>query len=366
MKQNKTTIARRFFLLIAVSMLLLFFLSITRRFTPDVDHSEGAAHSQKEIESDSSPPPQNSRSQYERFQENLQAGQTNPQDSRRLYWKANFPWTPSRDKNVIITQEILNSRLHEPEVANHSFLRGFFENEARFTPQFEALYRLLDKHDRSDNPVLVGEVFESLWMYHHALKERDAGAHDNPPSTIDQTIIEELATTFRPETYSESIVSLLMSARKSPDKPQFSVEVAEAIRDRIIDEIADMNSIPRPVFGYHTKYEDELKPGDIPLTPYSGWQGAYDRWEEDHEAKITEAIVRGHLTPQEVGRAPKVTSDPVAIGPGRVLLNQNGLPITADHDIARTGSLITPDGRHVPLKIDNENRVVIPHPNEFE
>ena len=91
---------------------------------------------------------------------------------RLANWKANFPYQPTTDPNVVITEEMLiPSNMAEPPTRNHCFLRSFFENEARFTAQFEQLYHILEEHGRGDNPVVAGNILNCLWQYHEYSRE---------------------------------------------------------------------------------------------------------------------------------------------------------------------------------------------------
>ncbi len=86
---------------------------------------------------------------------------------RLANWKANFPYKPTTDPDVVITEEMLEEGYgYAPIFSNHASLRRFFETDLRFTPQFEQLYRILEEHGRGDNPVATGNIFECLRMYH--------------------------------------------------------------------------------------------------------------------------------------------------------------------------------------------------------
>ena len=97
-----------------------------------------------------------------------------PAEAKRLAnWRANFPYKPTTDTNVVITDTnvVITERMLESGggnfvFSNHDYLRSFFESEARFTPQFEQLYRILEKHGRGDNPIAAGRIYNCLWQYH--------------------------------------------------------------------------------------------------------------------------------------------------------------------------------------------------------
>ncbi|MCS1410241.1 MAG: hypothetical protein M2R45_03432 [Verrucomicrobia subdivision 3 bacterium] len=104
--------------------------------------------------------------------------------ARIEHWKANFPWKPVTDPEVVITQEILDSpSAHPVVVENHGFLKDFFENDLRFTPQFEQLYRLLEEHGRGNNLVEAGNIFRNLWEYHRLM-----GILQEDPEAVSQVV----------------------------------------------------------------------------------------------------------------------------------------------------------------------------------
>ena len=107
-------------------------------------------------------------------------------EAKRLaHWKANFPWKPTHDPDVQFDPDLhLDWDFNPMEAseeekrrwenrrkltstqnnaaANHKKLKRFFEDEIRFTRQFEQCYRILEEHGRGHNPVQVLEVFEVL------------------------------------------------------------------------------------------------------------------------------------------------------------------------------------------------------------
>ena len=100
--------------------------------------------------------------------------EVDPAEAERLAnWKANFPYKPTTDPDVVVTEEMLEEGYgYTPIFRNHGYMRHFFENEIRFTAQFEQLYHILEEHGRGDNPMATGDIFEALRRY-HADRERD-------------------------------------------------------------------------------------------------------------------------------------------------------------------------------------------------
>ena len=91
-------------------------------------------------------------------------------------WQANFPYQPTTDPEVVITEEMLKpTNMAEPPMMNHRFLRGFFDHEARFTLQFERLCHILEEHGRGDNSMATGKIYSALWHYHQYLQKDPEG-----------------------------------------------------------------------------------------------------------------------------------------------------------------------------------------------
>ena len=116
---------------------------------------------------------------------------------RLANWKANFPYQPTTDPNVVIAEEMLEN-MADPPMRTHVFLRGFFENEARFTAQFEQLYHILEEHGRGDNPVAAGNIFNCLWNYHESLQKDPDEISDTYSYTIGRYCTNaEVAESFK-------------------------------------------------------------------------------------------------------------------------------------------------------------------------
>ena len=93
--------------------------------------------------------------------------EVDPAEAERLAnWKANFPYQPTTDPDVVVTEAMLKEGYgYTPIFRNHGYMRHFFENETRFTAQFEQLYHILKEHGRGDNPMATGNIFEDLRLY---------------------------------------------------------------------------------------------------------------------------------------------------------------------------------------------------------
>lgn len=202
-----------------------------------------------------------------------------PEAKRLANWKANFPYQPTTDPDVVITEEMLaNYGSGDPTVIhNHCYLRLFFEDESRFTAQFEQLYHILEEHRRGDNPMATGNIFECLRRYHEDRKRdpeeiaRSAYDHrENRRSTYGELV----------EDAKEMIVGLLQSEREWPDRKFMPEDEAIALRDRILNEIQGVDKLPigtKNHFVINLDYADELEPRDSPLVIRPGWQADYEK-----------------------------------------------------------------------------------------
>lgn len=80
------------------------------------------------------------------------------EDNRRKLWEKNFPWKLTYDPAVKATADMISADDDIQAVWNHYDLEKFFESDLRFSPQFEQLYRIMEKYDRADNPVALAKA----------------------------------------------------------------------------------------------------------------------------------------------------------------------------------------------------------------
>ena len=262
---------------------------------------------------------------------------------RLANWKANFPYKPTTDPDVVMTEETIKFSNPSSPAGIHGYLKEFFQNEARFTPQFEQLYHILEEHGRGDNAVAAGQIFNSLWEYHH-YSQKDP---DERSGKYSFRLGRHLTNAEEAECCFESIVYELHAERRWPDREFMPEAEAMALRDRIIDEIEGMDEIPESFFVY--KDDLDLEVGDSPLVISPGWQAAYDEW--DRSWNIRERHEREN---RQVG-----------VGEGNVLL-ANGRPVISAEGDGFVAYITAPDGYRVPLKRGNNGEVIIPTPSEIE
>ena len=281
---------------------------------------------------------------------NLLGGNQDPEEAqadaeaeRLANWKANFPYQPTTDPDVVTTEETIKFSNPDSPAGIHGFLKEFFQNEARFTPQFEQLYHILEEHGRGDNPVAAGILFDNLWQYHH-YSQKDP---DEPSEWYNFRKGRHETNGEQAEIFRESIVYTLHAERRWPDREFMPEAKAMALRDRIIDEVEGMDEIPEPNFTY--KDDLDLKVGDSPLVISPVWQAAYAEW--DRSWNIRERHEREN---RQVG-----------VGEGNILMS-NGRPVISAEGDGFVAYITAPDGYRVPLRRGDNGEVIIPTPAEIE
>ena len=259
-----------------------------------------------------------------------------PEEAERLAnWKANFPYKPTTDPDVVITQEMLEDG--DPTVEyNHMLLRSFFESEGRFTAQFEQLHGILEEHGRGDNPVAAAKIFDSLRQYHRHLQKDPEGQS----STYSYGLERYRTNAEVAEMFKEAIVYTLHAERRWPDREFMPEDEAVALRDRIVQEIQGMEEMPDPGFSDSNDYNVELEEGFSPLVISPGWQASYDEWSQ------------------------RMRNPEMDVGEDNELMH-NGQPIQY-REGENIAALITPDGIEVPLHLDKDGNVIIPTPSEID
>ncbi len=304
------------------------------------DPGEDASAYERLMSYDFLPPPEESIKEEETEED---TAESQAEAERLANWKANFPYQPTTDPDVVIAEEMLENMADQP-ASNHLFLRSFFENEARFSAQFEHLYHILEEHGRGDNPVVTGNILNCLWEYHqYSQKDPDSLSNTYCYNTGRYCTNAEVT-----EMWKDGIVAYLYDEDDWPDRELMTETEAMALRDHIIDEIQGADKMPDPNFVYNLDYEEELEVGFSPLVIRPGWQASYDRLEEQWTAQLVK------------DRESRI----ISVGEGNVLLD-NGQPIEY-REGENIAALITPDGFEVPLILDDNGNVIIPTPSEIE
>ena len=191
----------------------------------------------------------------------------NKKDAERLAnWKANFPYKPATDPDMVITEEMLEKGYgHTPVFRNHGYSRHFFENKTRFTAQFQQLYNILEEHGREDNSMAAGDIFECLRLYQEYMQK----ATEGQSTACSHTMKRHLTNAEAAEGRKEAILGELQSEKVCPTLGGMPETEAVALRDRIINEIQGLDKLPasgaKDHFVINMDYVDKLEVRVSPL-----------------------------------------------------------------------------------------------------
>ncbi len=271
--------------------------------TRSTDEPPAAETAGKTKPSATAPPP-NQKSQWRRFSDQVsrnieadrqareqadrlrqtEAEAAEAERQRRENWEKNFPYQPTYHPTLTYNRG-------QPGIGDivkrHGYMVAFFNNPQRFTAEFEQLYHMLQEIDRADDPKNVGTIFANLRDYHksmrsnlEALVTKKKWVNDSQGRLIPVQVPIDGKTTWgdRDNGYSESIVSILVSKRRWPNKEPLDKDKAQAMRDRLLTEIPSENLVKMPPvetlpngdvggFLYSGSAERVLEPGDQLLVP---------------------------------------------------------------------------------------------------
>ena len=215
--------------------------------------------------------------------------------NNREKWIDEFPWSPTHDPayDVARIKKILNAKRDFREIIdNHQILTLFFNDRYRFSPQFEQTYRVLEKHDLGQNPILAIKLFNPLRHYAET-SERSPdqmlsedglfyyfvarkGEQDYSLGLIEWYIINDSGWLYNADTSEEY--------RKK----------ARAIARELIASVTNMLDLPRDVMDYvQLRYRITQIPDEAQLlsgqkrflVPYEGW---FDKKYDEINKSISE------------------------------------------------------------------------------
>ncbi|MCS1409524.1 MAG: hypothetical protein M2R45_02707 [Verrucomicrobia subdivision 3 bacterium] len=209
----------------------------------------------------------------------------------RQEWIANFPFEPAYHPEITYDPEVLEEKRLELDeeglpiveldeegwpiepiederywemkrlVQNHGFLKGFYENPYRYSPEFEQMHRIFDEMGINYNPIIWGKTFSELADYHQAM-QHDPESPFPYPQGGDKTWGERSEFSYR------GILGSILGSitwKGFPDQTPPTREQAEALRERMISEIPPEGFRElgrRYYFLYHSEETKKLKPGD--------------------------------------------------------------------------------------------------------
>ncbi len=253
---------------------------------------------------------------------------------RRARWEEAFPWKPNYSSEMAFDEEIFRSSFSEDEppersrtntefkiAENQSVLSGFFNDELRFSPQFEKFYEILEEHDRGHDPAQAAITFRGLRKYVQALSDgEDADRwHENLRAVL------ESWTWFRPE---------FQSAEGDLATRQ--------LIDRLVAEVPGMENLPLDAMSYpdiatgSPEYLALAEGDEQLLVPYPGWveqadaywerrlgsnQGIFSRMDEVLEAMVSEYGAAADLGPEAFA---KEVESSAGAATARLLLGVDG------------------------------------------
>ena len=263
------------------------------------------------------------------------------EDNRRKLWEQNFPWKPTYDPANTVTAEMLVESPRSMQATyNHFDLKKFFDNELRFSPQFEQLYRIMEEYDRTENPVALGYAFDALREYHRILlwENLDEIKMKSNGKPARRRVRGDLITlsdgtqawkrtdeweTFtwgkRAESMKSSIASAIAAEMYWPHKERMHYDQAEEVVERLINEISGLEDVKADlVMGIPADARMALKVGDPLLTPYEGYQAGFDAWNDERNRAISEGMAKKRRK-----------NRPAGILADGTLVNASGEPIQA-------------------------------------
>ena len=265
------------------------------------------------------------------------------EDNRRKLWEQNFPWKPTYDSAVTVTADMVSEDPRDlTAMRNHFALKKFFDNELRFSPQFEQLYRIMEEYDRTENPVALGRAFDAVREYHRILREEnlDELARKSDGTPRKRRVRGDLVTypdgtrgwkrtdeweTFTHREDAESmkyiIGSTIAGESRWPHKEPMHYEQYDEVVERLISEISGWEDVKADlVMGAYRaeKRMTEFKVGDPLLTPYEGYQAGYDAYEDERNRAINEGMAEKRRQ-----------NRPAGILADGTLVNANNEPIQA-------------------------------------
>ena len=266
------------------------------------------------------------------------------EDNRRKLWEENFPWEPAYDTAVQFKPGMSMSA-----VEHHFYLKNFFENELRFSPQFEQIYRIMEKHDRTENPIALVGIFEVLTDYHKDSRHNPqelVRKSDGTPYLRNKTIDghrEPYTWEEKLEVDKKVLYYLIQGGSRSwPHKEPMSDERVDSIIEELINEVHGMAEVRGDFTSEGDKimvlgeWTQSLKEGDPLLVPYEGYQAGLDEWNNERQQRLNEGFAKQ-----------RAKDKPAGILADGTLVNADGEPI-----IASEGSFggFTSDGQRFDLQ----------------
>jgi hypothetical protein len=297
-------------------------------------------------------------------------------------WKAEFPWQPTHDPAVKFNpdrhfrglgQKGVSIRASNTDMStsgNHHILKRFFEDDIRYSPQFEQFYNILDKNKRGGNPSQAAGVFWALRGYYHAALEHE------PKDIYIKNGVKQRKGLFSYVTWgnvAERKLENLLGYLRSWEwfKPEFATEPGKtkalALAHRLVSEIDNLGDLPTNVMEYGASAgmtrddaykllngEEEL------LVPYVGWNEQSELYWAEQQRQFRISFENGD--PSLKAAAPELFP-PVGVKNGR-LVDKDGDPVAWREGMEV--SLVNERGEVVPAIIEEDGSIGLPTPDEVD
>ena len=304
------------------------------------------------------------------------------EETRYARWKAEFPWEPTHDPKVKfiparhfkqLEQKKTDTRPTNTDMStrkNNFILKHFFNDSARFSPQFEQFYNILNENDRGHNPAQAAGVFWALRVYYHAAIEH------HPDEIYTKDGVKQRKGLFSHLTWGdvakkklENLRGYLRSWRWL--KPEFATESggakALALAHRLVSEIENLGDLPVDVMEYGASSgmtrDDAIKllnGEEELLVPYVGWNKQSEVYWGEQQRQFRISFENGD--PSLKAAAPELFP-PVGVKNGR-LVDKDGDPVAWREGMEV--SLVNERGEVVPAIIEEDGSIGLPTPDEVD
>ena len=292
-------------------------------------------------------------------------------------WKARFPWRPVHDPEVEFTPELHVSEIAEHRdnadralIAYHFVLKKFYQDDLRFSSQFESVYDVLDQYGYGENPILAARVFYCLRRYQYAAQyyASDFVMEENTGKPL---IRDGKPVTGKAE--KEQRFPFIIGAIQSQRRELILSEnkhIAYEMANSLIDKVKNMNDLPLHVMSYSHDYptlrmEEErtqklLSGEEKLLVPYIGWHKEQKEYWTEHHNEFIVSYENGIELLSEL--APD-SFHPVGKRNNRFVDN-DGNPVKPQPGL--TVTLITDFGEAIPLSIEEDGTLIAPSDDEID
>ena len=303
---------------------------------------------------------------------------------RLLRWKKEFPWPPTHDPKIdaLEATTILNGDKYEHHnaVTVHQRLSRFYNDEIRYSHQFEQVYNVLEKHGMAHNPIPAMRAFKNLRAYarsssfapdeilldeHGNIQRREGqrNKHNKNPITMDEIANSDYNQIIAGLSNSLEWVDKSMASKDSlPKLEQIAYDLATTV--------SGMNELPLDAMIYANaswvngpdsdEYQDLVTGDDQMLVPYIGWYDESIQYFQEIENQFNYSVKTGDPSLKQI--APGLFP-PVGINDDNLLIDKNGDEIKMREGIFLR---IIHDGQIKTPQINEDGTIIIPSPSQLK